>query len=616
MKFVNTPGPFLRDKKSRVKRDMLSYTIALSVIWMFAMVYQGVVLGPRYALAIFVIMLVSHVTTLLADIFVALLRYQPTMGHLMTHIIKVINGNYSYVTATLFALIIPVGTPMYAVITGALFSTLLVKYAFGGFGANIFNPAIFGRLFVGIAFAADLKTFLPGDNFLMVPTLNDVGATITSALNSQGWLVDSMQGFNVSLNDLLLGFYSGSIGETPTLLILVLGTVLTFMNVHNWRPTVFFYTTIFLTTLVMGSLGGVDPWVFSIIFMSSGSIAFGGSFMLTDPVTSPTSNFGKSLIGVIAGFLVVLIRFQTPSPEAVAYSIALVNIVSPTIDKLATGLINQNLLGKWGMIGATALASFGINGSLVIASLNSTSSSESSVSSSTHGSSSEPVTYFKTLIGNATSGNCLDTDDNCTDAEYHEDTISVNVHVDEFYRIQAIDVSGTVTTSGPWRTQWNNQIVSLLESYQALSIQGIQGLDTLPLPTDLNIANVTSSSIRLAAALKDAVKDVEVNEGSFASVIPDHPEFGEYLMNVIVYVEEGSIAAIDLEPEGVVSDHEDYIDLWDAGYASLLEAYRGYDVQEFLVLTDIPTDFNTTGVTASSSRLFNAIQNALAGYGA
>jgi Na+-translocating ferredoxin:NAD+ oxidoreductase subunit D len=616
MKFVNTPGPFLRDKKSRVKRDMLSYTIALSVIWMFAMVYQGVVLGPRYALAIFVIMLVSHVTTLLADILVALLRYQPTIGHLMTHIIKVINGNYSYVTATLFALIIPVGTPMYAVITGALFSTLLVKYAFGGFGANIFNPAIFGRLFVGIAFAADLKTFLPGDNFLMVPTLNDVGATITSALNSQGWLVDSMQGFNVSLNDLLLGFYSGSIGETPTLLILGLGTVLTFMNVHNWRPTVFFYTTIFLTTLVMGSLGGVDPWVFSIIFMSSGSIAFGGSFMLTDPVTSPTSNFGKSLIGVIAGFLVVLIRFQTPSPEAVAYSIALVNIVSPTIDKLATGLINQNLLGKWGMIGATAFASFGINGSLVIASLNSTSSSESSVSSSTHGSSSEPVTYFKTLIGNATSGNCLDTDDNCTDAEYHEDTISVNVHVDEFYRIQAIDVSGTVTTSGPWRTQWNNQIVSLLESYQALSIQGIQGLNTLALPTDLNIVSVTSSSIRLANALKDAVKDVEVNEGSFASVIPDHPEFGEYLMNVIVYVEEGSISAIDLEPEGVVSDHEDYIDLWDAGYVSLLEAYRGYDVQEFLALTDIPTDFNTTGVTASSSRLFNAIQNALAGYGA
>ena len=616
MKFVNTPGPFLRDKKSRVKRDMLSYTIALSVIWMFAMVYQGVVLGPRYALAIFVIMLVSHVTTLLADILVALLRYQPTMGHLMTHIIKVINGNYSYVTATLFALIIPVGTPMYAVITGALFSTLLVKYAFGGFGANIFNPAIFGRLFVGIAFAADLKTFLPGDNFLMVPTLNDVGATITSALNSQGWLVDSMQGFNVSLNDLLLGFYSGSIGETPTLLILVLGTVLTFMNVHNWRPTVFFYTTIFLTTLVMGSLGGVDPWMFSIIFMSSGSIAFGGSFMLTDPVTSPTSNFGKSLIGVIAGFLVVLIRFQTPSPEAVAYSIALVNIVSPTIDKLATGLINQNLLGKWGMIGATALASFGINGSLVIASLNSTSSSESSVSSSTNESNSEPVTYFKTLIGNATSGNCLDTDDNCTDAEYHEDTISVNVHVDEFYRIQAIDVSGTVTTSGPWRTQWNNQIVSLLESYQALSIQGIQGLDTLALPTDLNIVSVTSSSIRLANALKDAVKDVEVNEGSFASVIPDHPEFGEYLMNVIVYVEEGTISAIDLEPEGVVSDHEDYIDLWDVGYASLLEAYRGYDVLEFLALTDIPTDFNTTGVTASSSRLFNAIQNALAGYGA
>ncbi len=614
MKFINTPGPFLRDKQASVKRDMLAYTLALSVVWIFAMVYQGLVLGPRYALAIFMIMLIAHVTSLLADILVALLRYQPSMGSLGKHVFHVIGGNYSYVTATLFALIIPVGTPMYAVITGALFSTLLVKYAFGGFGANIFNPAIFGRLFVSMAFGS-LPTFLPGDTFASIPTLTETGATITSALNAQGWLVDSLEGMHVSLNNLLLGFYSGAIGETPTLLILVLGAILTFKNVHNWRPTVFFYSTIILTTLIMGSLGGVDPWMFSLIFFSSGSIAFGGSFMLTDPVTSPTSNFGKSLIGVIAGFLVVLIRFQTPNPEAVAYAIALVNIISPSIDRLATGLINQNLLGKWGVIGATALASFGINGSLVMASLDASESSSVSSSSSASESSSEPVTYFKTFSGTATNGNCSNDDENCTDAVYHEDTIVVDIHVNESYQIQAIDVTGTVTTSGYWRTQWNNQIVGLLEAYGALSIQGIQQLDALALPTELNILNVTNSSIRLAAALQDALQDVEVNEGQFTSIIPDHPELGEYTMNVLVYVEDGTIAAIDLAWDGQVSDHQPYIDTWVAGYDSLIAAYQGYDVQSFLALVDMPNDFNTVGVTVSSSRLFQAIQHALAGYG-
>jgi Na+-translocating ferredoxin:NAD+ oxidoreductase RnfD subunit len=38
-------------------------------------------------------------------------------------------------------------------------------------------------------------------------------------------------------------------------------------------------------------------------------------FMLTDPVTSPTSNYGKAMIGIIAAFVVLIIRTQTALPQ-------------------------------------------------------------------------------------------------------------------------------------------------------------------------------------------------------------------------------------------------------------------------------------------------------------
>ena len=366
MKFVTSPGPYIRDKKASNAYKMFMYTLSLGIIWIFSTVYHWVVLGSDYGLAVIGIMVTAQLATLLYDILVAVLRFDYSTPRMLTFVIDQTKKNYSYVTAALFALIIPVGTPAFVVIIGSLFSTLVVKYAFGGFGANIFNPAALGRLFVGLAFGSSLTTYLPGDSALAVPTLT-TGATITSAIGQAGWLLDSLEGMNVTLQQLLLGTYSGAIGETATILIFVIGISLSFMKVHNWRPTIFFYGTILLTTLAMGSVAGINPWMFSLIFISSGSIAFGVSFMLTDPVSSPTSNFGKALIGVIAGLLVVLIRFQTNNPEGVAYAIAIVNILTPVIDKYAVGMINKNLLGKWGMLGAVAASSIVLHGGLVYA---------------------------------------------------------------------------------------------------------------------------------------------------------------------------------------------------------------------------------------------------------
>jgi Na+-translocating ferredoxin:NAD+ oxidoreductase RnfD subunit len=122
------------------------------------------------------------------------------------------------------------------IIIGSLFATLIVKYAFGGFGANIFNPAVFGRIFVTFAFGSQLKAFIgtvPGN----VSSLTDVGVTVTTSFSSLGvkWVSDSLASLNVTMGQLWLGNYSGAIGETFTGLILLLGLYMIVRKICNWR---------------------------------------------------------------------------------------------------------------------------------------------------------------------------------------------------------------------------------------------------------------------------------------------------------------------------------------------------------------------------------------------
>ena len=87
---------------------------------------------------------------------------------------------------------------------------------------------------------------------------------------------------------------------------------------------------------------------------------FGAVFMLTDPVTGPTSTYGKTLAAVFAGLVTVLIRIKGGYPEGVMFSIALVNFISPAIDYLTVGKSNSNLLRKSCVVGWTLLVSIGL----------------------------------------------------------------------------------------------------------------------------------------------------------------------------------------------------------------------------------------------------------------
>ena len=345
MAYRTNAAPYQRAKRSTLQ-IMLELSMALAIVWLAAVVYTFIA-APEYGVKSILMMVISLVTTAACDVVNTLLRRKKdSKTSLKDEILYDLVHNYSYVTAIIFTLTLPVWTSYYVVVIGSIFATVVVKHLFGGFGKNIFNPAIMARIFVGICFNLSAKG-------LNIPTTDSVsGATITTIVNSKpmSWLSD-LPLSDLSMADLFLGNYFGSLGETFTILILVLGVVLVIRNVINWRTPVFYIGTVVLTSLVIGLvLGFENPLAYVGYHVALGGLVFGAVFMLTDPVTGPTSNFGKSLMAVVAGLLTVLIRVKGGYPEGVMYSIAFCNLLSPAVDYLTVGKTSAKMPVKYATV--------------------------------------------------------------------------------------------------------------------------------------------------------------------------------------------------------------------------------------------------------------------------
>ena len=391
-------SPYQRSPRTTL-HIMLELSAALLLVWIAAVIYNFT-LSAELGLRAILLMVVALVTTAVIDAVVALVKHKKG-NNILNEVIDSVVHNYSYVTAIIFTLCCPVYVTYYVIIIGCLFSTG-IKHCFGGFGKNIFNPAIIGRIVTGYFFAG---AFTVPTEYVEADLM--ASSTVTSQYSALSgtasrWLSASLpEGFNIG--NLLLGNYVGAMGETFTLLILVLGIFLVVRGVINWRSTAFYLGTVALSAFAIGIFAeGVNPFTYTIYHLALGGLMFGAVFMITDPVTSPTSPFGKALIGVIAGFITVLFRMDSNNPEGVMYSIAIVNIIAPMIDRLVVGRTTDGHAKKWATIGGLVAASMLINTAISVGNVKAlqqnTSSSSSEVVESSSSTSTGP-TYEETLFG-------------------------------------------------------------------------------------------------------------------------------------------------------------------------------------------------------------------------
>jgi electron transport complex protein RnfD len=243
------------------------------------------------------------------------------------------------ITGMLLAFNLPPSAPMWMPVVGSAFAIIIVKAMFGGLGHNFLNPALAGRAFLMASGPGKMAsgwlqlhgstTGMTADAFSGATPLGVVqkikGAAdpaVTEALNSPE-----------TLKALFMGKVGGVIGETSVLLLLVPAIILMFIRVIDWRIPVAYIGTVALGTLLAWVLKGtpVNP----LFHLASGGLMLGALFMATDYATTPVTPAGQWIFGVGCGVLTVLIRLWGGYPEGVSYSILLMNVATPLIDRLS-----------------------------------------------------------------------------------------------------------------------------------------------------------------------------------------------------------------------------------------------------------------------------------------
>ena len=233
--------------------------------------------------------------------------------------LTITNGS-AVITGLLLAMNLPSNLPVWIVLIGCVVAIGLGKYAFGGLGQNIFNPAILGRVFLLISFPQQMTSWpLPKVNrasYLDATT----GATILGKMKLNELVPD-----NVALMGAFMGQMGGSLGEMCGLAILLGGAYLLVRRIISWHIPV----SIIATVALFSWCAGINP----LVSILSGGVLLGAVFMATDYVTSPMTHKGMVLYGVMIGVITMIIRLWGAYPEGVSFAILIMNGFTPLINK-------------------------------------------------------------------------------------------------------------------------------------------------------------------------------------------------------------------------------------------------------------------------------------------
>ena len=229
------------------------------------------------------------------------------------------------VTGLLLGLNLSTNVPVWQCVIGSAFAIVLVKCMFGGLGRNFANPAITGRVFMLIAFSAVAGGAMPA-----VVELQASATPLEQLANG----ADQLPG----LWEMFLGLHGGAIGETCIAALLLGFVYLLIRKVIKWHVPVIFIGTVFVCYLI-----AAQDFSFALYEILSGGLFIGAIFMATDYVTTPITETGKMLFAFGCGLLTFIIRYFCAYPEGVSFSILIMNILMPFIEKWTA---NQPLGGS------------------------------------------------------------------------------------------------------------------------------------------------------------------------------------------------------------------------------------------------------------------------------
>jgi electron transport complex protein RnfD len=260
--------------------------------------------------------------------------------------------SYAAIPGVILALLLPVYTPIWVLMFATFIATIVGKMLFGGFGHNVFNPALLGYAIVGFTlsgFVTDAGGVFNGseiliDSYAGATPLGKLAGFRGEGTFSYAAIVEPYG----NLWNFFIGTIPGALGETSALAILLGGIWLVARKIVKWYTPVLYIGTVFVLSWLIGIFAGDAGLWFPTYSILSGGVFFAAMFMITEPVSTPTSSLGKIFFALFLGVLTVLFRFVGNLPEGVGTSLILMNIFAIPIDTYA-GIIRTKGLKKQGL---------------------------------------------------------------------------------------------------------------------------------------------------------------------------------------------------------------------------------------------------------------------------
>lgn len=267
-----------------------------------------------------------------------------------------------FVSTTLYALSLPPTTPFWIVAVGAIVALLFGKEVFGGFGKNVFNPAVVGRAFVYVAFPIELAgsfvpafTGFPGgltqwsfaDLGALPHDLALAGAGIADAVTAATpMLSQKTMGYSVGLMQLFTGsiggtfpfdgrtmiYGAGSAGEVSAAIIVMSGIYLLVTKTANWKLMLSPLIGALAMNLVLRYAFGIQTMPAPLFSLLSGGLLYAAVFMVTEPVSAPKLSLSQWIYGIFIGAMIVFLRQKSLFSGAVGFALLLGNIAAPSLD--------------------------------------------------------------------------------------------------------------------------------------------------------------------------------------------------------------------------------------------------------------------------------------------
>ena len=325
-------GPFIKIKNTTT-RMMINVIVALIPIILFSFYKNGVIPYTKGYISIFemfyplIFILIGTLSTFIFETI-----YLVIVGKGKRKLKEVISNSYAFMPGLFLSLVLPFNTPIIILIFGAFVSSIIAKMLFGGFGQNIFNPALIGCLFVITAYSSLILINGGYMNLYERDTIS--GATPLSNVKS----LDGIGSYETAvepyggISDFFIGTIPGSLGETSALLCIIAFIYLALTKTIKWRIPVLYISTVFIMSLFIGLYNGESLW-YPLFMLFSGGLMFGAIFMATDPVTSPVTKPAQIVFGICLGILTVILRHLTTFPEGVLTSILTMNMFVVILDK-------------------------------------------------------------------------------------------------------------------------------------------------------------------------------------------------------------------------------------------------------------------------------------------